>query len=132
MTQLTLADRAPRAFTLQQILGFDALTCVAMGLLLLAAAAPLAGLLGLPQDLLFHAGAVLLPCAALMYAAARTLNRSLVWLVILGNVAWVVASVAVAFLVEPTSLGLVFIVAQAVVVDILAFLEWRKMGPAPR
>jgi hypothetical protein len=125
MTAMTLTDRAPR-FTLKQVLGFDALTCAAFGALLTIGAAPLAGLLALPQSLLFYAGLVLFPCAALMWITARTLAKPLVWTVILGNVAWVVASIAVLFVFEPNMLGVAFVIAQAVVVDVLAVMEWKR------
>jgi hypothetical protein len=125
MTTVTL-DRSPR-FTLKQVLGFDALSCLAFGVLLMVGANPLGGPLGLPQALLFYAGVLLMPCAALMWLAARTLAQPLVWSVILGNVAWVIASVFIAFSFEATTLGLMFIAAQAIFVDVLALLEWRAL-----
>lgn len=123
MNTVTLAQT--RGFTLRQLLVFDALTCMVMGLLLLATAKPLAGLLGLPQGLLFYAGLVLVPCAALMAAAARTLAPPLVWMVILGNFAWAVASLVVVFVFDLTAIGLSFTLAQAAVVAGLGVLEQR-------
>ncbi len=117
-----------RGFTLKQLLVVDALTCFVFGLLLIAAAAPLAALLGLPQSLLFYAGVALLPCAALMALAAKTLAKPLVAFVIVGNAAWVIASIAVVLMLEVTTLGLAFIVAQAAAVLVLAVLEWRARG----
>jgi hypothetical protein len=117
-----------RGFTLKPLLVADALTCFVFGALLVAAAAPLATLLGLPESLLFYAGVVLFPSAALMALAAKTLAKPLVAVVIAGNAAWVVASVGVLMMLDVTALGLVFIVAQAVVVSILAVLEWRAQG----
>jgi hypothetical protein len=110
---------------LKPLLLVDALTCVLMGALLVLAAAPMATLLGLPQDLLFYAGLVLFPCAALMAQAARSLHRLLVWMVILGNFAWVVASGAIVFVLEPTTLGVAFTLIQAAAVALLGILEWR-------
>ncbi len=124
MNAMNLAA-APARFNLKQLLVVDALTCLVTGLLLVAASAPLAGLLGLPQNLLFYAGVVLFPCAGLMVMAARKLSTPLVWLVIAGNVAWAAASVVVAFAFEPTALGLAFVLAQAAVVAALGILEWR-------
>ena len=118
---------APARFSLKQLLMVDAATCLVTGILLVAASAPIAGLLGLPRNLLFYAGAVLFPCAGLMVMAARSRSTPLVWLVILGNFAWAAASVVVAFAFEPTSLGLLFVLGQALVVAALGFLEWR--GP---
>jgi hypothetical protein len=114
-----------RTFTLKQLLIFDALTCVAMGLLLVVAATPLAALLGLPKDLLHYAGLALFPCAALMSAAARTFANSLVWTVIAGNFAWVLASVIVAFLLATTPMGFAFTLIQAAVVLLLGVMELR-------
>ncbi|MBC8024546.1 MAG: hypothetical protein H7Y89_01015 [Steroidobacteraceae bacterium] len=117
-----------RGFTLKQLLVVDALTCFVFGLLLVAAAAPLAALLGLPQSLLFFAGVALVPCAGLMALAAKTLAKALVAIVIAGNTAWVIGSVAVVLMFEVTTLGLGFIVAQAAAVLTLAVLEWRARG----
>lgn len=41
---------------LRRILAFDAITCLAMGALLLAAASPLADLLAIPQAVLLKPG----------------------------------------------------------------------------
>jgi hypothetical protein len=124
MTTMTVTQPA-RSFTLKQLLQFDALTCLAFGILLVLAATPLAEMLGLPQALLFYAGVALIPSAGLMWLAARAEASPLVWTVILGNLAWVAGSAIVAFAFEPNALGLAFIIAQALFVDALALLEWR-------
>jgi hypothetical protein len=123
MNATTLANRGP--FTLKQLLVVDALTCLVTGLAFVLASAPLAGYLGLPATLLFYAGVVLFPCAGLMLLASRSLAKPLVWLVIVGNFAWAAASVVVAFMLEPTTLGFVFTLAQAAVVALLGYLEAR-------
>ena len=123
--ETTFAQAPTARFTLKQILNFDAATCIAFGLLLVVAAAPLSGFLGLPQSLLFYAGVVLFPSAALMLIAARKLSAPLVGLVIAGNAAWVVASVIVAFALEPTGFGVAFVLAQAAAVLVLLILEWK-------
>jgi hypothetical protein len=126
MNTLNLAAAPARpGFTLKQLLNFDALTCLLMGVALALGAGPLASLLGLPQTLLFYAGLALFPCAALMAITAKNQNRALVWMVILGNVAWVIGSVFVAFTFEVTTLGMTFVLVQALAVDILVLLEWR-------
>ena len=129
MTAMTLTA-TPRGFTLRQLLGFDAATCLAFGVLLMSVSAPLEGLLGLPASLLFYAGVVLLPCAALMALAARTLAKPLVALVVIGNFAWAVASVVVAFAFDTTTFGLVFVLGQAVLVATLGVLEMRAARDA--
>lgn len=112
---------------LRKVLGVDAITCLAMGVVLLAFAGALGNLLGLPVRLLLAAGLVLLPCAALMYATARSAgpNRALVWLVLLGNLAWIVASLGIAVLLAPPPLGIAFLLGQAAVVALLGILEYR-------
>lgn len=111
---------------LSRVLRVDAVTCAAMGLLLVAAATPLSSWLGLPAQLLFWAGVVLFPCAALMFVAARrTRFAPLVWVIVLGNLAWVAASAVVVLALDPTTLGLAFVAAQAAVVALLGWLEWR-------
>jgi hypothetical protein len=121
----TMPLAAPSRFTLKSLLVIDALTCLVTGVLLVAASGALATLLGLPQDLLFYAGVALFPCAALMMLAARTRSTPLVQLVIFGNLAWAAASVWVAMAFEPTAPGMLFVLAQAVVVAALGVLEWR-------
>lgn len=122
---MNTAALATRGFGIKQLLVVDALTCVVTGALLVSAAGFLTTLLGLPEALLRYAGLVLFPCAALMFVASRTLNRFLVWTVIIGNFAWVAASLVVALAFDPTALGIAFILAQALVVALLGVLEWR-------
>jgi hypothetical protein len=122
----------PSSGGLRAVLAFDAVTCLVMGVLLVAGAAPLAGWSGLPVNLLRVAGVALFPSAALMATAAATRRPALVWLVIAGNVAWVLASLAVAAVVaSATAVGIISILVQAVAVAVLAWLEFRGL-PAVR
>jgi hypothetical protein len=124
MTHMALQGRSGRVgVPLRTVLTVDALTCVAMGVLLGTLSARLSAWLGLPAALLFWAGVVLLPCAVLMLVAARRPGAGLVKLVVLGNAAWVAASVLVLLVLDPTPLGVAFVAAQAVVVAALAWLE---------
>jgi hypothetical protein len=127
-----LAPRRGGAIGLRAVLALDAATCLAMGALLVAAAAPLAGWLGLPQALLFWAGIVLFPCAALMAgtAALRPPPASLVRLVIVGNAAWVLASLGLLVVFSPNALGIAFVLVQAAVVLVLLRLEQRALQSA--
>jgi glucose uptake protein GlcU len=113
---------------LRNVLLLDAATSLACGLLLTLAARPLAGLLGLPQALLTEAGLILLPFAGLVvYAATRTpLSRPLVWVAIVANALWALDSVALLLSgwVAPSRLGVAFVLAQAIVVALLAELEF--------
>jgi hypothetical protein len=105
----------------------DAVASGAMGVLLAAAAEPLAGWFGLPLALLREVGLLLIPYAALLgYLATRiTTPRLPAQFIVAGNVLWVVGSVAllVSGLVAPTVLGTAFVIAQALVVAILAELQ---------
>jgi hypothetical protein len=84
-----------------------------------------AGLTAIPAPLLFWAGLILFPIAALMaYAGLQARPpRPIVWLIVLGNVGWVAASLGVFAFIAPNALGTVFILAQAAVVGVLALLE---------
>lgn len=123
--ETAFAQTPTARITLRQVLTFDALTCAAFGLLLVLAAAPLAPLVGLPAALLFWAGVVLFPSAVLMFLAARKTAPLLVWTIILGNVAWVLASIAVVFAFDVTGLGVAFVLAQAIAVLVLTVLELK-------
>ncbi|WP_439815996.1 hypothetical protein [Zavarzinia sp. CC-PAN008] len=119
--------------SINRLLILDAITCTAMGLLLAVAAAPLSGLLALPQPLLFWAGIALFPIALFMVLVGTrpAPPQAAVLLVVLGNLGWVAASVAVIGLARPNELGTAFVLAQAVVVAILAIAEFRaNRGPA--
>ena len=117
-------DRRPR---LQALLAIDAATCAAMGVLLVAGSDLVATLTRLPAQLLLWAGVSLLPIAAFMgvFSRARRVPQWAATLAVLGNLGWVVASVAlpVAGIVQPNALGWLFLIGQAVVVALLAILE---------
>jgi hypothetical protein len=122
----------------------DGLASGAMGLLLLAGGGLLAGLLGLPEGLIRGAGLVLLPFAGGVLWLGRELrpNPAGVKAVIGVNIAWFVSSVLllVAGWVQPSGLGIAFVIAQALAVAVLAelqYLGWRRVSrraataPAP-
>ena len=118
---------------LRRTLGFDAATCVAMGVAMTAGALPLSGLTGLPPALLMAAGIALFPVAGLMAWLARrdSAPAAMVWLVIGGNAGWVAASVLLLAggWVRPTLVGELFVVAQALGVvglTALEFLGYRR------
>ena len=116
--------------SLRWVLGLDAATCFAMGVLLVVGATPLASLLALPRELLFWAGIVLFPCAALMIGTAALPRPlpALVWLVIVGNAAWVIASLGVLFALQPNALGILFVLVQAAAVAGLLVFERRGVA----
>ena len=112
--------------SLRTLLLFDAATCLLMGVALLALTGPLSQWTALPPGLLTWAGALLLPIAAYMAAVALWWPGSApaVWLVVAGNLAWVFASMAVIGGAAPANIwGIAFVLAQALVVAVLALLE---------
>ncbi|WP_420475678.1 hypothetical protein [Noviherbaspirillum sp. ST9] len=113
---------------LRRVLLADAISGLAMGLMLVAGADLLAPLLGLSAVLLREAGFVLFPVAAFIgYAGLRKeLSRRMVWAVIAVNALWVMDSFVLLFSgwVTPTLLGQVFVAGQAVVVAVFAELEF--------
>jgi hypothetical protein len=116
---------------LRAVLLTDAATCLASGLLLSLMPSQLAALLQLPGKLLFYAGLSLFPIAAFiaLTATRRAPAPSWVWLIIAGNAAWIAGSLwlALGTLVEPNSLGVAYLIAQAVVVSILTWLEYQGL-----
>lgn len=135
MTTTTNTMRAPQSARLpglRTVLALDAASCLAMAVPLLAVPAMLSAWFGLPQALLFWAGLLLLPCAALMIglAAVRRPHTGLTRLVIAGNVAWVLASLVVPVVLSPTALGLAFVLVQAAAVLALLLLEQRALRTA--
>jgi hypothetical protein len=120
-----------KMFSLNGLLAIDAITCAAMGALLMVAAGPVAALTALPASFLFWAGAVLLPIAAFMALSARLrpVPAAAAGLVVLGNIGWVIASLLLPALgfVTPNALGWIFLAAQAAVVAVLATLEAQAM-----
>ena len=116
---------------LRRALMLDALASGATGLLMIAGAGLVEGLLGLPAALLRGAGLVLVPYVAfVVYTGTRdAISRSAVWLIIVANVAWAAASalLLVSGWVTPTALGYAFVIAQAVVVALLGELQYMGL-----
>ncbi len=123
---------------LRNVLLIDATTCVITGALMTLGSGVLTQLTSIPRDLLLYAGLSLFPIAAFMAVAATraALSSTAVWLVILGNVAWVAGSLwlLVGGTISPNAFGFVFIAAQAVAVAVLAELEVigvRRLAASP-
>jgi hypothetical protein len=123
---------------LRNVLRVDALTCAVSGLASLTLADVLAEPLGLSLPLLRGSGAALLLVAAFIAFAAKNTPalRWPVWIVVLGNAVWVLDSVLVVVgdFEHPTTLGTAYVIAQAVVVAVLAELEYmglRKTAAVP-
>jgi len=113
---------------LRKVLWLDALSSAAMGLMLLLFAGALQALLGLEPAFMRAVGATLLPFAAFVAWVAsreRIARWSVGWVIAL-NVLWVIDSLAILFFggLQPTMLGTVFVVAQALFVGVLAEVEF--------
>lgn len=121
-----------RSTFLRRVLLVDAATCLATGALLVIDAAPLSSMLALPLELLRYSGFSLFPIAVFMalVATRATPPRAGVWLVIGGNVGWVLGSLLVMALFSPAPLGYAFVAAQAVAVALLAELEYVGLRKA--
>ena len=100
------------------------------------AADSLSSFMRLPAGLLFTAGLALVPVAGfIVFVASRaTVPAAGGWLVVVGNAAWALTSLAL--LTEsrltPNALGIAFIVIQAAAVAILAELEFTCLKRIPR
>ena len=106
----------------------DAAASGATGLLMIAGAGLLDGLLGLPVALMREAGLLLVPYVAFVaYVGTReTISRPAVQATIALNVLWVAASIGLLMsgYVAPTVLGYAFVIFQAVVVGVFAELQF--------
>ena len=87
---------------------------------------------GLPKTVVVLTGLALLPIAAFIawVATRERVPAAGVWLVILGNAAWVLGSLALFLAVSPTALGYAFVIAQALVVVALAEMEYVGLRKA--
>jgi hypothetical protein len=116
---------------LRNVLIVDAVTCVATGLLMTFGAELLAQFTQLPPELLRPAGISLFPIAAFIAFVATRANlpRTGVWLVILGNVGWVAASLWLLLggAINPNAMGYAFVAVQGSAVAVLAELEFAGL-----
>lgn len=110
----------------------DAAASAATGLLLAAAAGPLAPWLGLPAGLLQAAGLILLPWAAfVLWAGTRAeVPRLAVRAIIAINLLWVLDSLMLLAFQPASALGVAFVLAQALVVLGFALLQRRALHEA--
>jgi hypothetical protein len=120
---------------LTNVLKLDSASCLAMAALLVPFAAALAPLFGLDPGLLTAAGLALIPIGLFIgWLGLRGQGpAALAWLVILGNLGWTAASLALV-VASPTitALGTLFTVAQALAVCGWALLEWRGVQDSPQ
>ena len=116
---------------LRRALLADAIFSGASALLLSLGAGALAPLLDLPQALLRETGLFLIAYTALVgwLGTRPSMPRALVAIVVAGNAAWTIASVALLFSgwVTPNLLGEILVAAQAIVVGVFAELQYVGM-----
>ena len=126
----------PSLFLRRAILA-DAIFSGASAVLLSLGAGPLAPLLNLPEPLLRETGLFLIAYAALAgwLGTRQAMPKALVVIVIAGNAAWTIASIALLFSgwVNPNLLGESLVAMQAMAVGAFAELQYiglRKSGGA--
>lgn len=126
----------PSLFLRRAILA-DAIFSGASAVLLTFGAGELAPLLNLPEALLRETGLFLVAYAALVgwLGMRPSIPKPLIAIVIAGNAAWTVASIALLFsgAVTPNLLGELFVAVQAIIVGALAELQFiglRRSGGA--
>jgi hypothetical protein len=116
------------ASTLRRVLWLDAASGLGMGLSHLVLSEPLSGWTGIPAAWLQVAALVVLGAASLAAWLATRVEPPAggVKLLAAGNFAWVAASLWLAFGagLSLTPLGLGWVLAQAVMVLVMAELEW--------
>ena len=119
---------------LPRVLWADAASCVASGLVQLAALDALTGLLGLPRGLLLATGVFLLAYGVTVgiVAARGASPRALVRLFALGNAGWAAGCVAVGLLLPVTAWGIAWLAAQGLCVLVLADLQWAGLRASAR
>lgn len=121
---------------LRNVLLADAASGLAGGVLQLAFTDALAQRTNLPVELLLGTGWFLLAYAAFAaYVGTRVpVPRSVVWLLVVGNLAWGVACVVLLLsgAVQPSAWGIAYVVLQAVGVTIMAELQWFGLRHAPQ
>jgi hypothetical protein len=122
---------------LRRAIQADAIFSGASALLLTFGAGALALWLNLPEALLRETGLFLIAYAALVgwLGTRQSMPKPLVVIVISGNAAWTLASIALLFsgVVTPNLLGEAFVAIQAIAVGALAELQYiglRRSGDA--
>ena len=126
----------PSSFLRRALLA-DAVFSGISALALTFGAGAFAKLLNLPEALLLETGLFLIAYAAFVgwLGTRQSTPKALVLLVIVGNAAWTLASIALLFsgTVSPNMLGEIMVVAQAIATGVFAELQYigmRKSGSA--
>jgi hypothetical protein len=132
----TLVQPRQNQSLLRRAFALDAVATGGLGLAMAIAAEPLQPWLGLPVGLLREAGFICLAFAAfLAYALTRPLlTQGMARFAIAVNVTWILASFGLLATgwVQPTALGVAFVIAQALAVVVFTELQYLGMKRAPR
>jgi hypothetical protein len=116
---------------LRTVLRLDAVASGALGVAAAAGSGVLDTALGLPGGLLLGVGVFLVVYAVglVVLAARPAIPRPATWVVVLGNSAWVLASLglAVGAWEQLTVLGVVVVLAQAAAVTVFAELQYAGL-----
>lgn len=122
---------AVRSNFLRTVIALDAAACGAMGAAFAFAAPALSAPLGLSPALMQPVGLFLIAYAGLLawLATRAELPRKGVWALVIFNLLWAVESLALPGLgwIQPTALGLGFVVAQAIAAVIVADLQYLSL-----
>jgi uncharacterized protein YjeT (DUF2065 family) len=120
---------------LRRALLADAVFSGVSAVLMTLAASAFASVLSLPEALLRETGLFLIAYTALVgwLAARQSIPWALVVIVVAGNAAWTIASIALLFSgwVNPNLLGEIVVVAQAIATGVFAELQYiglRRSG----
>lgn len=120
---------------LRTVVWFDALTGLLLGAAHVLLTRPLSDWTGMSQGLLHATGLMLLGYAVLAtaIASAREMPRAALWVLIVGNFAWALASLAllIGSVLTPTWLGQAYLLVHAVSVAALAELQWAGARRLP-
>ena len=116
---------------LRRAIQADAIFSGVSAALLTFGAGELASLLNLPEALLRESGLFLIAYTALVgwLGTRQTMPKALVGIVIVGNAAWTLASIALLLsdAVTPNLLGEAAVAMQAIVVGVLAELQYTGL-----
>jgi hypothetical protein len=134
---MSLLNTLTSATGLRRVLAFDAISGAGTGALQLGLTGLLSQYLGLSASLLQGSGFAIFVFVALAgwLAMQSAPPRAVLAALVVGNFAWVAACLALLLGGAPavTSLGVAYLIVQAVVVLVLAELQWmalRRTRPA--
>lgn len=116
---------------LKPLLFLDAASCTVFAIALLSAGPTLSRLLAIPELWLFHGGVICAVSAllALWLATRDVVPARGVLLIVVGNIAWGIISVAAVLMgwISPNPLGALVTVGQGVAVLVLGELEYLAL-----